>query len=583
MTLKSILTLSTAITVACVTSATAQDDINLRSQDGSVDISGKFVALENGTYHVRTELGALKISAERVDCFGDACPTLSVATTEDQEQVTIQSADKTVTVTGTLLGFENDTYLLETGFGKLQIQAAGNTCTGISCPELNLGDTEFSIASSGELSDGLMMELLQHFAQRQDTKFVRAEDENGAELLNLEAGDGGLFASVRLDKGNSSKAVQALLAGQADLAATTRSVFEDERTSLIGENADDITRANTETVLALDALSIAVHPDNPVRAISEANIARIFAGDITDWSELGGNQGPIKLYGRVNDSGTTTVFNSLVMGPARQNIAEAAMLLDSDKAVSEAVENDPNAIGYTSFSALNTAKPLAIRGECGIQTPATEFTIKTEEYPFARRIFMYRPVNSIPQTATDFVDFVKSSEAQAVVTQAGYIGQDVTSVSVNEQGLRFVSAVLPTDADATYDDIQGMLTDLVAADRLSLTFRFDPGSARLDTRSQADAARLARMIENGDFESKEVLFIGFTDSIGLGEINVGLSEARANQVRDTVLAQTEGAAQFANDIKVIGYGEMSPLGCNETVNGRAINRRVEVWTRDIVN
>lgn len=578
---RTLLAATTALTLGFAAPVFAKDEVTLRSQDG-IDVTGTIVSFEDNVYVIRTDLGILRVSGERVDCFGDACPDVSEVETVASDEVTLRAADGSTQITGKLLSFENDAYLLETSFGKLQIAAAGNTCIGKACPEVNLNSKEVTIASSGELSSGLMMSLVNKFAERQDMQLGRSKGQDGNELIVLSGANGQTLAEVSMASSSSTEAVKALLGGGADLAATTRSVREEEREALIGANADDITRSNAETVLALDALAIVVHPDNPVQAVSQRDLAKIFSAKITDWSQLGGNPGTINIYGREDDTGTTEVFNNLVMDPARTEISGFARLMDSDRAVSDAVVGDPRGIGFTSFSALADAKSLAIRGECGIQTPANAFTIKTEEYPLARRIYMYRPLNSIPQSASDFLDFVKSTEAQEIVTQAGFVGQDVTSVSVNEQGLRFISSVLPTDADATYEQIQEMLTDLVAAERLSLTFRFEPGSARLDTRSQADVQRLAAMIENGDFDRKEILVVGFTDSIGLGDINIGLSQARAEQVKNAVLGATSDAATFGKNMNAIGYGEMSPLGCNDTLNGRAINRRVEIWTKDII-
>ncbi len=72
--------------------------------------------------------------------------------------------------------------------------------------------------------------------------------------------------------------------------------------------------------------------------------------------------------------------------------------------------------------------------------------------------------------------------------------------------------------------------------------------------------------------------MGFTDSVGNGESNQRLSQSRAEQVRTALLSAGAGAIDPAR-IEVRGYGELSPLGCNEVTDGRRINRRVEVWTR----
>jgi phosphate transport system substrate-binding protein len=400
------------------------------------------------------------------------------------------------------------------------------------------------------------------------------------EEAHFKLADGDDTTDVRILNMDSTSAIGDLVGGSVDLAASTRSVRGAELENLIGASADDFAYAEAETVLALDALVVVVSPNNPLRAIAEEDVARVFAGEITDWAEIGGEPGPINLYVRNAGSGTATVFEDLVSEPGNVTVSNAAQPLTSDVAIVDAVLNDPNGIGYTSFSTLGSAKPLAIRGECGLQTPVNDFTIKTEEYPLTRRLFLYRPSESIPRTAADFLQFVKSNEAQKIVKDAGFVGQDTSWLSVNEQGLRFVSSVLPNEADVTIEGIQDMMTELVAADRLSLTFRFQSGSARLDTRAQADALRLAELIDQGFFEGKELILVGFTDSIGLGQLNEDLSRARAEQVVDVVRSIAQSDANVP--IRTIGYGEMTPLGCNETSNGRRVNRRVEVWMKDII-
>jgi len=154
---------------------------------------------------------------------------------------------------------------------------------------------------------------------------------------------------------------------------------------------------------------------------------------------------------------------------------------------------------------------------------------------------------------------------------------------INQQGLRFAASVLPTDADVTFNQIQGMVQELITADRLSLTFRFKIASARLDTRAKADLQRLVEMMSGSQLENKEVILVGYTDSVGPSESNSVLSQLRSGQVLNELVAALPEDRARTSRVKSIGYGEMSPLGCNETANGRRINRRVEVWVRDIVD
>ncbi len=114
---------------------------------------------------------------------------------------------------------------------------------------------------------------------------------------------------------------------------------------------------------------------------------------------------------------------------------------------------------------------------------------------------------------------------------------------------------------------------------MSLTFRFKSGSVTPDNRAVVDIDRLADMIRRGDFEGKRLMIIGFADSIGAINENQRLSQARAESVRDALMDAVGVANLGTVQFTPVGYGKLSPIGCNETVDGRDTNRRVEIWVR----
>ena len=96
----------------------------------------------------------------------------------------------------------------------------------------------------------------------------------------------------------------------------------------------------------------------------------------------------------------------------------------------------------------------------------------------------------------------------------------------------------------------------------------------------ADVKRLSEMIARGEFAGREVLLVGFTDSIGQFDLNRGLAVRRAQGVLDEIALAAGPAALATTRVTVQGFGELTPVGCNETFQGRFANRRVEVWVRD---
>jgi phosphate transport system substrate-binding protein len=268
------------------------------------------------------------------------------------------------------------------------------------------------------------------------------------------------------------------------------------------------------------------------------------------------------------------------MRPTGFTLSADTTVFTADNAIAEAVLNDINGIGFVAFSGIGTSQALSIRGECRLQSAPTEFAIKTEEYPLTRLLYMYQTNAPLAAKATQLRDYILTDEAQEHVGDWGFVNQAISVESVNTQGLRIASAIIENREAQDMAQVLDMIVLFAAADRLSTTFRFETGTADLNSRSQADVLRLAKVLATDRFANKEIIFVGFTDSIGDGELNRQLSQQRDEQVLQTVLAKDPSLASNVR-MQAVGFGEISPLGCNESDVGRLTNRRVEVWVRDI--
>lgn len=503
-------------------------------------------------------------------------PTL-LATPVVAQEVVLTSLDKTIRIQGELVDFDGTNYTVTTTLGTLVVNSAQLSCEGEACPYIKPPTSEFTIAGSSAMSDLLVPSLMQAYSGALQAAFtVKDGDVPTLVMTDLENDD---IARVQVVSSTSSSGLVDLLQGDASIALSTRPARRREVDTFAASDFGDLRDPAQETVVALDGLLIVTNPENPVRAISEPNAALVFAGRIRNWSELGGPDAQINVYARSDDSGTAEVFNTIIMRPQGLQTVNSAQLLGSDEAISDAVRNDPFGIGYTSFVNQREAKALAIEGVCGLQTPPSEFTIKTEEYPLTRRLFMYRTSGEVPLHVQEFIDFATSDVAQDAVASAGFVNQAVTQSAVNEQGLRFASAIVANRSSTDLPQLRQMVQDMLSSDRLSTTFRFQTGSSRLDNRALSDIKRLATILGSDAYANKVVQLVGFTDSVGNPILNRQLSQRRAQQVRDALLAEAPELNGRVS-IQTLGYGEISPLGCNETVAGRLINRRVEVWVRE---
>jgi phosphate transport system substrate-binding protein len=388
------------------------------------------------------------------------------------------------------------------------------------------------------------------------------------------------MADITITSLGSSAGFAALLEGQAQIAMSSRPVRQREIDVFDQRGLGTMNAAGQEHVLGLDGLISIVSRSNPIQAISIENIAAIFAGRITNWAQIGGPDAPINVYIRDSQSGTNQVFQQLVLEPFGLGFAPTAQQYDSNSELSDAVAADPFGIGFTGYSFERNARAIGIQEVCGIITQPSPFAIKSEEYPLARRLYLYTTNQALSPHASNLIDFIDSDEAQDVISASGYIDQAISATRVDDQGLRLANAMFSAEDTTQLLELRDFAASIVNAERLSSTFRFQPGSSILDVRAQRDAVRLAEYLSRGGFENKEILVLGFTDSIGRPDLNRALSFRRAQQVLDSIQAAAAPGALEGIQFDVLGYGELSPLGCNETFNGRRINRRVEIWVRE---
>ena len=192
------------------------------------------------------------------------------------------------------------------------------------------------------------------------------------------------------------------------------------------------------------------------------------------------------------------------------------------------------------------------------------------------RLYAYSKNESGKTFVNDLLDFLQSDAGQTIASSHDLIDQRGISNTVSNQGTRFANAITASDTEESRVLLRQMVTQIVNSDRLSTTIRFETGSNQMDQRAKTDIIRLAEKLVSQDNLDTVVHLQGFTDSVGDFELNQEVSQRRADQVRDALIAIDETLADRVN-IQSFGFGEIAPIACNETALGRSINRRVEVW------
>lgn len=202
----------------------------------------------------------------------------------------------------------------------------------------------------------------------------------------------------------SGTGIQAVQEGRCDIGLSSRSLKDSEKAAGL-----------VETVLAYDGIAIILHPDNPISDLTLTQIADIYTGKITNWSEVGGRDGQIVLIGREANSGTRDGFESIT---STKDACQYRQELSSNGDVITTVANNPNAIGYASLATIkDSVKAISVGGV----TPS-EATVKDGSYAVQRPfVLVTKKDTALSETAQQFFDYMISGRANAIISAAGAV------------------------------------------------------------------------------------------------------------------------------------------------------------------
>lgn len=200
----------------------------------------------------------------------------------------------------------------------------------------------------------------------------------------------------------SSAGITAVAEGRCDIGLSSRNLKDSE-----------IEQGLTGTVLAYDGIAVIVSPENTVEDLTVEQIAAIYKGEITNWSEVGGIDAEIVCIGREASSGTRSGFEEIV---GVEDVCAYRQELSSTGDVITAVSQNPGAIGYASLASVkDTVKAISVNGV----VPGDE-TVKNETYAI-QRPFLLVTKGELSETAQAFFDFITSEAAREVITAAGVV------------------------------------------------------------------------------------------------------------------------------------------------------------------
>lgn len=202
----------------------------------------------------------------------------------------------------------------------------------------------------------------------------------------------------------SGTGITAVSEGRCDIGLSSRALKDEEKELGL-----------EETVLAIDGIAVIVNPENSVEDLELDTIAKIYKGEITNWSELGGNDAEIVLIGREAGSGTRDGFESIT---DTEDACQYRQELTSTGDVITTVANNPDAIGYASVASVkDSVKMLTVDG-----VEPTEDTILDGTYSIQRPfVLVTKADEELSDAAQKFFDFALSDAAKELITAAGAV------------------------------------------------------------------------------------------------------------------------------------------------------------------
>lgn len=205
---------------------------------------------------------------------------------------------------------------------------------------------------------------------------------------------------VEIQLGGTELGLQSLRSGVADLASCSRRLTEAETAEFLS------------VCIAWDAVAVAVHPNNPVRALSVGQLCAIYSGQIDNWRQLGGKDRPIVVIGREAGSGTRAAFEE---GIGLKSGARHGQELCETGMVRTAVAQNDGAVGYLSSDYIDgSVRAVAVDG-----VTASPENVGSGHYPLTRPFLLCTRKNDTARRTEEFVQFASGQQGEEIIRALG--------------------------------------------------------------------------------------------------------------------------------------------------------------------
>jgi phosphate transport system substrate-binding protein len=217
--------------------------------------------------------------------------------------------------------------------------------------------------------------------------------------------------NITVSESGSGNGAKSLINGSCQVATMSRIMKQNEYEAAVHSEVLPISH-----VVAMDGVPLLVHPSNPVKALTVAQVKDIFLGKITNWKQVGGPDRKIIKISRDTNSGTYETFETKVL--KGEKMAKDVEYVGSNGAIRQRVQSTPEAIGYAGLAFIdNTVKALEINN-----VQPNPDTVRRGTYPISRPLYMY--TNDYPKLGSHlqaYVSLYLTKKGQEIIEQIGFV------------------------------------------------------------------------------------------------------------------------------------------------------------------
>lgn len=507
-------------------------DVDLRSSDDFISVEGEIVGFNGVMLRVDTSVGVVSVPASEVICYGPGC-LLAISS--------------------------NDFGLTADAFQGIVVEAE---------PTIQTQSDNFTVSFGAPIFETLYRTVASAFSVANDTAVSVTQGAGGE--VDLQTGDSAQTATLTLapDGTVGDINIQSVsLNGVAPMAYT-------------GPLGWSLGQELTHQFVGLQSFSVVVAPNAEISSLSINDITRIYAGEITNWSQIGGADVNILPLQMPTNSLIGTDVVSLLMAPAGKEIAGNVLTMADEAGILASINQFPGSISIVSSMGADEDLTVPVSGSCGMPVAPTAFNIVSGDYPFIRPIMA--TYSQAPRTTVvpELFDFASKDVAQTLLSREGFMSHSAVVLDNSIKNARLTGLL-----DAALDDAQRvagaeMFQVLFNANRLSPTFIGGSVSGPEGGWNRAMFVDLLDVLSDPANAGRELVFVGFAESTAGSEAAIAASVAAAADMQSVFRQFAAAAITSANvSLSSYGFGNVSPAACVDGQVAGSEYARIEVWIR----